>query len=131
MLRNERTTVEGLPLIGCDDLWANRFDPAVAFRDLPAASAALVLSHNPDTVDDPRWVGRGWVLAGHTHGGQVRLPFVGPLILPVRNRRYAAGEVDLGRGRRLYVSRGVGHLLPVRFGVRPEVTLFTLGAAGP
>jgi uncharacterized protein len=47
----------------------------------------------------------------------------------VRNKRYTCGEFDLGQGRRLYVNRGLGHLIRVRFNVRPEVTLFRLAPA--
>jgi hypothetical protein len=78
-------------------------------------------------VDRPGWSGReSWILSGHTHGGQVRIPFLGAPILPVRNRRYAAGAVRLGGGRTLYVSRGVGHVLQVRYNCRPEATLFRM-----
>jgi hypothetical protein len=77
------------------------------------------------------WRGfRGWILSGHTHGGQVRLWPFAPPFLPVRNRRYAAGAVRLAGDRWLYVNRGVGHLVPLRFGVRPEITVFTLTSAG-
>ena len=94
---------------------------------LDTARPVLTLVHNPDAVDREglRRI-PGWFLAGHTHGGQVRIPPFPPPILPIANRRYAAGPVALGGGRDLYVSRGVGHLLPLRFGVRPELTLFTL-----
>jgi hypothetical protein len=89
--------------------------------------AALVLSHNPDTADEPVWGSySGWILAGHTHGGQCKPPFLPPPLLPVRNRRYRCGEYSLEGGRRMYISRGVGHLLQVRFNVRPEVTVFHL-----
>jgi predicted MPP superfamily phosphohydrolase len=47
-------------------------------------------------------------------------------VLPVRNKRYTAGEFVVGDGRRMYINRGLGHLLQVRFNVRPEMTLFTL-----
>jgi predicted MPP superfamily phosphohydrolase len=47
-------------------------------------------------------------------------------VLPVRNNRYTAGEFVVGDGRRMYINRGLGHLLQVRFNVRPEMTLFTL-----
>jgi hypothetical protein len=128
VLRNEVRRIEGLSIVGLDDLWAGRFDPGRVLGQV-AGGPAVVLCHNPDAADRPGWGGyRGWVLAGHTHGGQCRLPLLGPPILPVRNKRYAAGEVDLGDGRRLYVNRGLGHLLPVRFLVRPEVTVFTLTA---
>lgn len=130
VLRNEVAEVAGLQVMGLDDTWANRFDVAGAIARLAPERPALALSHNPDTVDRPAWSGfTGWILAGHTHGGQVKPPFLPPPLLPVRNRRYVAGEVALSGGRRLYVSRGVGHLLHVRFGVRPEVTLFTLTGA--
>jgi predicted MPP superfamily phosphohydrolase len=49
-----------------------------------------------------------------------------PPIVPVRNRRYTSGEFDLGDGRHMYINRGLGHLLRVRFNARPEITMFTL-----
>ncbi|HEY9229692.1 MAG TPA: hypothetical protein VIP11_23785, partial [Gemmatimonadaceae bacterium] len=70
----------------------------------------------------------GWFLAGHTHGGQCKAPFLPPPLLPVRNRRYVSGIVDVAQGRTLYISRGVGHLIRARFNVRPEITVFTLRA---
>ena len=68
----------------------------------------------------------GWIFAGHTHGGQCKPPFLPPPLLPVKNKHYTAGEFSLSGGQRMYISRGVGHLLQVRFGVRPEVTLFDM-----
>ncbi len=128
VLRNEAVQLSGLDLVGVDDLWAHRADPGRALAQ-KKGSATLVLCHNPDALDELDWGGyRGWILAGHTHGGQCRLPFMAPPILPVRNRRYAAGLVDLPDGRRLYVNRGLGHLERVRFNVRPEITRFTLSA---
>jgi len=129
VLRNRSVQVRGLDLVGVDDLWARRADPAVALAQR-VGSAAVVLCHNPDALDELSWAGyRGWILAGHTHGGQCRLPFMEPPILPIRNRRYAAGQVDLADGRRLYVNRGLGHLERVRFNVRPEISVFTLRRA--
>jgi predicted MPP superfamily phosphohydrolase len=130
VLRNEVREVEGLQIAGLDDLWGNRFRPSQPLRRLDASRAALVLSHNPDTVDLPVWEGyEGWILSGHTHGGQCKPPFLPPPLLPVRNRRYTAGEFSLAGNRRLYISRGVGHLLQVRFNVRPEITVFELRQA--
>jgi predicted MPP superfamily phosphohydrolase len=127
VLRNEACEIGGLQIAGLDDLWAGRFAPEGVMPRLDPARAAIALSHNPDTADLPGWGAfRGWILSGHTHGGQVRLPFLPPPFLPVRNKRYASGVCDAPGGRRLYVSRGVGHLTPVRFNVRPEITLFTL-----
>src|SRR5262245_2541423 len=76
VLRNEVTEVEGLQVAGLDDLWARRFSPRVALAALDPRRASLVLSHNPDTVDLPVWSAyEGWILAGHTHGGQCKPPF--------------------------------------------------------
>ena len=70
---------------------------------------------------------RGWVLSGHTHGGQCSVPRLGPPFLPILNSRYAAGEVDLGDGRRLYVSRGVGYSsVPLRLFAPAEVVALEL-----
>ncbi|MFM1767806.1 MAG: hypothetical protein RJA22_335 [Verrucomicrobiota bacterium] len=130
LLRNESAEAGGLHVVGLDDLWAGQFDVAAGFRDVPAGAATLVLSHNPDTADLRGWDHyTGWILAGHTHGGQCRPPFLPPPLLPVRNRRYTCGEFDLPGGRRLYINRGLGHLIQVRFQVRPEVTVFHLQRA--
>jgi hypothetical protein len=130
MLRNETCEVEGLQFAGFEDLWAHRFEPGRVLARLDPRRAAIALSHNPDTVDAPVWDGfEGWILSGHTHGGQCKPPFLPPPLLPVRNRRYTAGEFELPGNRRLYISRGVGHLLEVRFNVRPEVTVFELRPA--
>jgi uncharacterized protein len=127
VLRNQMFDADGLQIVGLDDLWAKRFDPQDVLRRLDVNRAAIALSHNPDTVDLPVWGNyEGWILAGHTHGGQCKPPFLPPPVLPVQNRRYTAGEFQLAGNRHLYISRGVGHLMPVRFNVRPEVTLFEL-----
>jgi predicted MPP superfamily phosphohydrolase len=127
ILRNQVHDVEGLQVIGLDDWWAHQFKPEHVLRLADGRRAALVLSHNPDTVDLPVWDGyEGWILSGHTHGGQCKPPFLPPPLLPVRNRRYTAGEFALTGNRRLYINRGVGHLIRVRINVRPEVTVFEL-----
>lgn len=126
VLRNETADVSGLDVIGIDDLWSQRADTRPAFAQR-TNNAAIALCHNPDGLDELPWDGySGWVLAGHTHGGQCKAPFLPPPILPVKNRRYSAGEVRVNDDRTLYINRGVGHLLAARFNVRPEITLFTL-----
>lgn len=130
VLRNQIHDVNGLQIAGLDDFWGPRFAPRPIIAALDATRAALVLSHNPDSVDAPVWDGYdSWILSGHTHGGQCKPPFLPPPLLPVRNARYTSGEFDLTGGRQLYISRGVGHLRRVRFNVRPEVTLFELTPA--
>ena len=130
VLRNERCVVAGLQVVGLDDLWGPCFGPSTIMSEMKRGEPSLVLCHNPDVADLPVWGEyTGWILSGHTHGGQCRPPFLPPPILPVRNKRYTAGDFDLWDGRRMYISRGVGTLLPVRFNVRPEVTFFTLAKA--
>ncbi len=130
MLRNQVHEVEGLQIVGLDDLWAKHFDPALALAGYDDRRPAIALSHNPDTADLPVWERyEGWILSGHTHGGQCKAPFLPPPLLPVRNRRYTRGEFRLSGNRSMYINRGVGHLLHVRFNVRPEVTLFELRQA--
>jgi predicted MPP superfamily phosphohydrolase len=102
--------------------------------DLPGTLAqvtddapAILLAHEPDIFHDvPARI--ALTLAGHTHGGQVSLPLVGPLVVPSKyGRRYVYGHVS-EKGRDLVVSGGLGlSTLPVRFGVPPEVVMIRLG----
>ncbi len=127
VLRNRHVEAEGLAFVGLDDLWSGRLDVAAALAPLPPERPAIHLCHNPDGADLPGWSGRrGWVLAGHTHGGQVKLPGLPPPIRNVSNPRYLAGEAVIAEGRRMYISRGVGYVAPVRFRVPPELPVFTL-----
>ncbi len=127
VLKNQAVDVEGLRLIGLDDRWGPFFDPAPIMATVEAGSPTVVLSHNPDTADMPFWGAfDGWILAGHTHGGQCKAPFLRPPLLPVYNKSYVAGRYDLSGGRTMYINRGVGHLLQARFNVRPEITVFSL-----
>jgi hypothetical protein len=130
ILRNEACSVDGLSILGVDDYWSPRFGPRPLLDAHGKNPASLALCHNPDAADVPVWEGfHGWILAGHTHGGQCKPPFLPPPLLPVQNRRYTSGEFSLDGGRKMYISRGVGHLLKVRFNARPEVPLFRLTRA--
>ncbi len=127
VLRNERRDVQGLTVAGMDDFWGTAFDPRKCLKGIPADRDSIVLCHNPDVCDLDIWGDfRGWILSGHTHGGQCRIPLFGTPVLPVSNKSYNSGEFDLGRNRRLYINRALGHLFRIRFGVRPEITVFTL-----
>jgi uncharacterized protein len=119
-------------IAGLTDYWTGPHDVG---RTLAAVSDSvtpvLLLTHNPDIF--PRIPSRVMLtLAGHTHGGQVRLPLIGSPIVPsAYGQRYVRGLVVEG-DRRLFVSTGIGTSdLPVRFGVPPTIFVLTLRAAAP
>jgi len=127
LLNNASMDVEGLRLIGLDDSWGPNFDPVPVLSTAEAGEPAVVLSHNPDNADMPVWGDfDGWILSGHTHGGQLKAPFLPPPVTAVDNPRYTSGHFDVGGGRSLYISRGLGHKQRLRFNVRPEITIFSL-----
>lgn len=130
MLSNGQTEAEGLNFIGLDDYWGLNFDPEVVMKQHDKSKANIVLCHNPDVCDLDIWNNyTGWILSGHTHGGQCKPPFLNPPLLPVKNKKYTQGAIDLEDGRTLYINRAVGHLWQVRFNVRPEITIFELQKA--
>ncbi len=127
VLRNEKASFEGLTITGLDDLWGTNYNPAEILETLNHSEANIVLCHNPDVCDNPVWNNyNSWILSGHTHGGQVKPPFLPAPILPVKNKRYSAGEIALSGERTLYINRALGHLKQIRFNVRPEITVFTM-----
>ena len=127
VLSNEQKEINGLNIIGLDDYWGMNFNPNKIMSLYDSKKATIVLCHNPDVCDLNVWNDyKGWILAGHTHGGQVKPPFLKPPMLPVKNKRYSAGKIDLNDGRTLYINRALGNLHQIRFNVRPEITIFTL-----
>lgn len=128
----EEPPPEGLCLGGVGDMWEDSVDFAKAVQDAPSSMPRLVLSHNPDTVEN-RQLSEcrvDLVLAGHTHGGQVVLPLIGALALPSRyGIKYLSG-LSKGPYCPVYTNVGIGEtVLPLRCGVKPEITLITLHAA--
>ena len=117
---------------GISDLWTGRHDLEAALSAVKDDGAPVVLlTHNPDVfplVPDRVTL----TLAGHTHGGQVRFPFVGRPIVPSRfGQRFAAGHV-VESGRHLFVATGLGtSILPIRFRVPPAVAMLTLVSERP
>jgi len=123
-------------LAGLDDPLDGKPDPD---RTVPSsirnvsAEPVILMCHAPDYVDDllshPVGQSVAFVLSGHTHGGQIRLPLIGALHLPPGGRRYVQGLFQLGNVQ-LYVNRGIGSVgVPFRFDCRPEITIFTLKSA--
>jgi predicted MPP superfamily phosphohydrolase len=137
VLRNECLPIERAGarfwLAGIDDpVWGRPYPELAippAIRNV-ANEPVVVLCHAPDYADDllamPLGKTIGLMLSGHTHGGQVRLPFVGALELPTMGKKYVEGLFRLG-DMHLYVNRGIGTIgLPFRLNCPPEITLFTL-----
>ena len=116
-------------LAGTKDALEQKPDLAAA---LPAArrpdhEPVILLMHEPDYAD--RALGRkiDLMLSGHTHGGQIRIPFLPPLLLPGMGTKYVHGHFRLPDGMQLYVNRGIGAVnLPFRFRCPPEITVITL-----
>jgi len=120
-------------LVGTDDPYFGHADLDASFKGIPDSAFALVLTHAPEAFEElaQRPAAR-LVLAGHTHGGQVRLPFIGALRVPSRyGTRFAHGLFKLGDAI-FYVNAGMGMShLPVRFLCRPELTFITLRSRKP
>ena len=125
-----------LHLYGLDDFelspgfWSTLNKAAKDWDALPASDPLILLSHNPDVFP---WLPRraALTLAAHTHGGQVRFPLIGSPIVPSSfGQRYARGLI-VEDNRYLFVNTGIGtSILPVRFGVRPEISIVTLKHGG-
>jgi predicted MPP superfamily phosphohydrolase len=116
-----------LHIAGVDDVLEgkDRLDDVLA--QLPAHGGAILLAHEPDFADSSSATGRfDLQISGHSHGGQVVLPFIGPPILPEMGQKYPQGLYRVG-GMYQYTNRGVGMSPPgIRFNCRPEITVFTL-----
>jgi predicted MPP superfamily phosphohydrolase len=111
-----------LSLVGVGDLFAGEIDAVRAFSGADTSLATLLLSHNPDSKDLLGAYPWDLMLSGHTHGGQVVFPFIGPHYAPVRDKRYVSGLHPWG-SRQIHVTRGIGNVAGIRFGCRPEVSL--------
>jgi predicted MPP superfamily phosphohydrolase len=113
-------------LAGVDNIWEGRPDLDATLSGIADETTVILLAHEPNygdiAVKDPRVVLQ---LSGHSHGGQVRIPWIGPLALPDLAFRYRVHRP--GRAFYLYTNRGVGMAeIPFRLNCRPEITIFEL-----
>ena len=117
-------------MVGVDDLWWGADDLPAALRAVPARDPRILLCHNPIGIRQAAAHGIDFVLSGHTHGGQVRLPVVGSVYGRSKlGTRFVEGWNRLD-GTQIYVSRGIGKvLLPVRLGCPPEIACLRLRRA--
>ena len=131
LLRNENRLIqrgEGrFRLAGVDDVWEKQHDLDQALKGVQPIEPLILLAHEPDYADEVALSGRVDVqLSGHSHGGQVRLPYFGAFVLPYLGQKYPFGLRRI-KSTWLYTNRGVGVLAPpVRFNCRPEITLIEL-----
>ena len=130
LLRNESFAIERGPdrlwISGVDDVLEKQDDLPKTLAAVPETEATVLLAHEPDFADDVAGFPVDLQLSGHSHGGQVRIPGLGPIVLPRLARKYHTGLNRVGR-LQVYTSRGLGVINPpVRLNCPPEVTLLTL-----
>lgn len=117
---------EKILLGGAGDFWEDELKINEAFSCSDQDDCKILLSHNPDSVDSDFQTPLSLVLSGHTHGGQVVLPFLGARRLPVENKAYSSGLISTPKTP-LFISRGIGwSTLPVRFNCYPEIAVLEL-----
>ena len=121
---------DGFWIVGVDDPASGHDQLDEAVKDVPGKARRLLLAHSPDIVPNLGGQTFDLILAGHTHGGQINLPFLnGTWLKKGPTREYVQGMFEV-QGSPLYVNRGIGMTtLPVRIQCRPEITHFTFHGA--
>jgi len=130
VLGNHSVAIEGSGarfwLAGVDDVMEKRSDLDATLHRVPANESVILLAHEPDFADYVARFSVDLQLSGHSHGGQVRIPFVRPLWLPPLAKKYIWGLYKIG-GLTLYTNPGLGTVgVPVRMNCPPEITLLTV-----
>ncbi len=120
---------ERIVIGGAGDLWEDKLNIDECFKTSDENDFRVLLTHNPDSVDTKFTTPVSLFLSGHTHGGQVSIPFYGPPVLPVKNKKYSRGLINTDKGP-LFISKGIGWAIyPVRFNCAPEIAVLELFAA--
>ncbi|MEA2574594.1 MAG: uncharacterized protein QOH93_1892 [Chloroflexia bacterium] len=130
VLHNEHVALERdggrLYIAGVADPWSQRADLDVALQGIPPDSCIVLLCHLPDYLPTASRYPVALMLSGHNHGGQIKLPLIGPMLVSSRyNRRYAEGFHKLN-DTLMYISNGLGGYPPIRWGARPEIVWIVL-----
>ncbi|MFT4415201.1 metallophosphoesterase [Fredinandcohnia humi] len=123
VMNENKITVAGL-----DDVMLGRPDFSKTFHGIVPSTYTILLAHEPDIAERAAEMGAHLQLSGHSHGGQIQLPFFGPLITPPLGSKYYEGNHLVGNNQmQLYVNRGLGTTrLPLRFLSKPEISVYTL-----
>ena len=116
-------------LAGVDDVLEGRPRLGDSLQDIPAGAPLILLSHNPDIIASPQLPRVDLVLSGHTHGGQIKVPIWGPAHTQVEHvpRKHVSGFFRQGRTQ-VYITRGLGEGIPLRFRAGPQITLIEVVA---
>jgi len=130
LLSNASTPIESKGarfwLSGVNDVLSGTSDLRSTLQPVPKGEATVLLAHEPDYADYVAEYPVDLQLSGHSHGGQIRLPFLPPLYEPVLARKYFSGLYEVGP-LTLYTNRGLGTIgVPVRWNCAPEITMITL-----
>jgi hypothetical protein len=134
VLLNESTPIKlkdgsSIYLLGIDDAMLGNPNLPLALKNVPNNRFTILLSHAPDLAETASQYPIQWQISGHSHGGQVKIPFVGALVIPPFAKNYPEGLYKIGDDHplTLYVNRGIGTTrLPFRFMAKPELTVYTL-----
>lgn len=114
-------------LAGAGDLYEDHKNLDDVLYKIPDPDCRIILAHNPDSADTLFSKRIDLMISGHTHGGQVDIPFIGTPILPVQNKNYSSGLKISPRGCKVFISKGIGWAIcPVRFNCYPEIAVLEL-----
>ena len=113
-------------LAGVNDVMNGAADLSKTMHGVPASEAVILLAHEPDFADEAAKSPIDLQISGHSHGGQIRIPFLPPLYLPALAKKYVWGTYQVGP-LMLHTSAGLGTIgVPMRLNCPPEITLVTL-----
>lgn len=132
VLHNETVQIgrgmKQINITGVGDLMTGHLNPKKAYSSHNAIFPTLLLSHNPDSYEELKKYPAELMLFGHTHGGQVNLPFLWKRVTPLKDHSLKSGLI-LRNGHKLYINRGLGSTFPFRWFAPPEIALFELTRA--
>jgi predicted MPP superfamily phosphohydrolase len=112
-------------ICGLEEYSLGKFNPEAAFKDYDVRCPGIVLSHHPDTLEILKNYPGDLILSGHTHGGQINLPYFWKRFTRIKNQQFKRGLKRLGK-KWAYINRGISSVMKFRWFAAPELTLLTL-----